>query len=76
MDEIEQLEAIWYKATRVAEREYDTNKSAFAVTLFHTMINLSPYLLAIDNVNFKPFILAISLTVCTATILLFWQSDN
>lgn len=54
----------------------NTNKSVFAMILFHAMINLSPYLLAVDNVNFNPFILTISLLVCTATILIFWRTDN
>lgn len=54
----------------------NTNRSVFAVILFHTMINLSPYLLEIDNVNYNPFILAISLLVCSAIILIFWQTNN
>lgn len=54
----------------------NTNKSVFAMILFHTMINLSPYLLAIDNVNINPFILTISLLVCIAVILIFWRTDN
>ena len=54
----------------------NTNKSIFAMTLFHTMINLSPYLLTIDNVNFNPFILTVSLFICAVTIIIFWQTDN
>lgn len=54
----------------------NTNKSIFAMILFHSMINLSPYLLSVHYVNYNPSILLASLIICTVTIVLFRRTDD
>lgn len=54
----------------------NTGKSVFAIILFHTMINLSPYLIPNNGVNFEPIVLAIALLFLTILISYLWGTNT
>ena len=54
----------------------NTGKSVFAMILFHTMINLSPYLIPHNGVNFEPIVLAIALLFLTILISYLWGTHT
>ncbi len=54
----------------------NTGKSVFAIILFHTMINLSPYLIPNNGVNFEPIVLVISLLFLTILISYLWGTKT
>ncbi len=54
----------------------NTGKSVFAMVLFHTMINLSPFLIPNNGSNYDPFIFAILLMLTVAIVIYFWGSKT
>ncbi len=54
----------------------NTGKSVFAMVLFHTMINISPYLIPNYGSHYDPFIFTILLIVTVVIVLLFWDSKT
>jgi uncharacterized protein len=54
----------------------NTGKSVFGMVLFHTMINLSPFLIANNGAHYDPFIFCLLLIGVTAIILFFWDSKT
>jgi hypothetical protein len=55
---------------------FNTGKSVFAIILFHTMINLSPYLIPNNGVNFEPIVLVIALLFLTISISYLWGTKT
>lgn len=54
----------------------NTGKSVFAMVLFHTTINISPYLIPNYGSNYNPFILAILLIMITIAIVYLWGAKT
>jgi hypothetical protein len=54
----------------------NTDKSVFAMILFHTMINISPYLIPHYGPHYDPFIFTILLVIITIFITSFWKTNN
>lgn len=54
----------------------NTGKSVFGMVLFHTMINISPYLIPKYGAHYDPFIFAILLMGVTAIVVFFWDSKT
>lgn len=54
----------------------NTGKSVFAMVLFHTMINSSPYLFPNNGPHYDPFIFAILLLVTVVLVVFFWGSKT
>ena len=54
----------------------NTGKSVFGMVLFHTMINISPYLIPNYGVHYDPFIFAILLMGVVVIILFLWDSKT
>jgi uncharacterized protein len=51
----------------------NTRKSVFGMVLFHTMINLSPFLMPNNRAHYDPFIFCILLMGIAAIIAFFWD---
>ena len=54
----------------------NTGKSVFGMVLFHTMINLSPFLMPNNEAHYDPFIFAILLLFVVIIVVLFWDSKT
>ncbi len=54
----------------------NTGKSVFGMVLFHTMINISPYLIPNYGAHYDPFIFAILLMGVTAIVVFFWDAKT
>jgi membrane protease YdiL (CAAX protease family) len=54
----------------------NTNKSVFAMILFHTMINISPYLIPNYGTHYDPFIFAILLIITAIVIIYLWGTKT
>lgn len=54
----------------------NTGKSVFAMILFHTTINLSPYLIPNNGVNFEPIVLLLALLLLTVLISYLWGTKT
>jgi len=50
----------------------NTGKSVFAMILFHTMINISPYLIPNYGSHYDPFIFAVLLIITTIAVTWLW----
>ena len=55
---------------------FNTGKSVFAMILFHTTINLSPYLIPNNGVNFEPIVLLLALLLLTVLISYLWGTKT
>jgi uncharacterized protein len=54
----------------------NTGKSVFGMVLFHTMINLSPFLIPNNGAHYDPFIFSILLMSVTAIVVFLWGSKT
>ncbi|MEQ1676426.1 MAG: type II CAAX endopeptidase family protein [Chitinophagaceae bacterium] len=54
----------------------NTRKSVFAMVLFHTMINISPYLIPNYGAHYDPFIFAVLLISTTIVITFLWGTKT
>lgn len=54
----------------------NTGKSVFGMILFHTMLNISPYLIPGDGGHYDPFILCIFLILTVVIIVFLWGSKT
>ena len=54
----------------------NTGKSVFGMVLFHTMSNISPYLIPNYGAHYDPFVFAILLMIVVIVIVLFWDSKT
>ncbi len=54
----------------------NTGKSVFGMVLFHTMINLSPFLITNNGAHYDPFIFCLLLMSVTAIIVFFGDSKT
>jgi len=54
----------------------NTGKSVFGMVLFHTMINISPYLIPNYGAHYDPFIFSVLLLVMVVVIVIFWDSKT
>lgn len=54
----------------------NTGKSVFAMVLFHTMINISPYFIPNYGSNYSPFIFCILLIITAFIICLLWDGKT
>jgi uncharacterized protein len=54
----------------------NTGKSVFGMVLFHTMMNLSPFLIPNNGAHYDPFIFCILLMGVAAIIVFFWDSKT
>ena len=54
----------------------NTGKSVFGMVLFHTMINISPYLIPNYGSHYDPFIFCILLMSVTAIVVFFYDSKT
>ena len=54
----------------------NTGKSVFGMVLFHTMINLSPFLIPNNGVHYDPFVFSILLMGIVAIIVFLWDSKT
>ena len=54
----------------------NTGKSVFGMVLFHTMINLSPFLIPNNRAHYDPFIFSILLMGAVAIVVFFWDSKT
>ncbi|MBL0358443.1 MAG: CPBP family intramembrane metalloprotease [Chitinophagaceae bacterium] len=54
----------------------NTAKSVFVMILFHTMINISPYLVPNYGSHYNPFILAVLLIITTVAITFLWGTKT
>jgi hypothetical protein len=54
----------------------NTGKSVFAVILFHTMINISPYLIPDYGSHYDPFIFAVLLFITVLVITFLWGTKT
>jgi uncharacterized protein len=54
----------------------NNNQSLFLMTLFHTMINISPYLFSRNQVNYEPIVFVSTLSIVVFIILLFWETKS
>lgn len=54
----------------------NTNKSVFAMVLFHTMINVSPYLFPNNGPHYDPFIFAVLLLATVLLVVFLWGAKT
>jgi len=54
----------------------NTGKSVFAMILFHTMINISPYLIPNYGSHYDPFIFAVLMIITTTAITFLWGAKT
>jgi uncharacterized protein len=54
----------------------NTGKSVFGMVLFHTMINLSPFLMPNNGTHYDPFIFCLLLMGVVAIVVFFWDSKT
>jgi membrane protease YdiL (CAAX protease family) len=54
----------------------NTGKSVFGIVLFHTMINISPYLILNYGSNYNPFIFAMLLFLAVLVVVFLWGSKT
>ena len=54
----------------------NAGKSVFAMVLFHTMINISPYLIPEYGSHYNPVIFSMLLFITVVVILIFWDSKT
>ena len=54
----------------------NTGKSVFAMVLFHTMINLSPYLIPNYGAHYDPLIFSVLLGITSIAITYLWDSKT
>ncbi len=54
----------------------NTGKSVFAMVLFHTMINISPYLIPTYGAHYNPFIFAVLLLLIVIIIIWLWDTQT
>ena len=54
----------------------NTHKSVFAIILFHTMINISPYLFPSNGSHYDPFVFAILLPITAIAITWLWGTET
>lgn len=54
----------------------NTGKSVFAMILFHTIINLSPYLIPGNGPHYDPFIISILLLLTVIIVVYLWGSKT
>lgn len=54
----------------------NAGKSIFAMVLFHTMINISPYLIPNYGSHYNPFIFCMLLMIVVLIIILLWDSKT
>lgn len=54
----------------------NTGKSVFGMVLFHTMINLSPFLIPNNGAHYDPFVFCLLLMGITAIVAFFWDSKT
>jgi uncharacterized protein len=54
----------------------NTGKSVFAMILFHTMLNISPYLVPNYGSHYDPFIFAVLLFITTIVITFLWGTKT
>ena len=54
----------------------NTGKSVFGMVLFHTMINISPYLIPNYGSHYNPFIFAILLSIAVLIVVFLWGSKT
>lgn len=50
----------------------NTGKSVFAMVLFHTMMNISPYLIPNYGAHYDPFVFSVLLGITAIAITYFW----
>ncbi len=54
----------------------NSGQSVFTMVLFHTMINISPYLIPNYSSHYDPFTFSILLLIAVVLIVLFWDSKT
>ncbi len=54
----------------------NTGKSVFAMVLFHTMINISPYLIPGNNGHYDPLVFCILLILTVAVVIFLWGAQT
>jgi uncharacterized protein len=54
----------------------NAGKSVFAMVLFHTMINISPYLIPNYGANYNPFIFCMLLMIVVVIIIYCWDAKT
>ncbi len=54
----------------------NTGKSVFAMIFFHTMINISPYLIPKYGAHYDPFIFCILLLIVVTIIIFLWDAKT
>ena len=54
----------------------NVSKSVFATVLFHTMLNISPYLIPNYGSHYDPFIFCMLLMIVVIVIIFFWDSKT
>ena len=54
----------------------NTDKSVFAMVLFHAMINIGPYLIPNRGAHYDPFIACILLILTVIVVVLLWDSKT
>lgn len=54
----------------------NTSKSVFAMILFHTMLNISPYLIPNYGSHYDPFIFCVLLSIVVLAIVLLWDAKT
>jgi membrane protease YdiL (CAAX protease family) len=54
----------------------NTNRSVFALILFHAMINISPYLFPSNGSHYDPFIFAVLLAITAIAITWLWGTET
>jgi uncharacterized protein len=54
----------------------NTNQSVFAIILFHTTLNISPYLFPSNGSHYDPFIFAVLLAITAITITWLWGTET
>jgi len=54
----------------------NTSKSVFALVLFHTMNNISPYLIPNYGARYNPFVFAVLLFITTIVIIFLWGAKT
>jgi uncharacterized protein len=54
----------------------NAGKSVFAMVLFHTMINISPYLISNYGANYNPFIFCMLLMIVVIIIIYCWDAKT
>ncbi|GBO51870.1 CAAX amino terminal protease family protein [Pseudanabaena sp. lw0831] len=54
----------------------NANKSVFALILFHTTINISPYLFPSNGSHYDPFVFAILLAITAIAITWLWGTET